>query len=350
MGMRPPHSSQTLAARERGVLLAVMEQYISSAEPVGSLDISKRSKEAVSAATVRNVMARLEDDGYLAQPHTSAGRVPTSKGVRYYIDRLMRRRVFGNRERERIEQKVFAPDSSAGIEARAARGLAEIAVQIGVIAPATVTQATVNHLEFVRAAEKRFVVILVLGGGNVQHRVFSVDFDLTAPEVDRINGYARELVGGSLADMRQRIATELQRERAQHDALYRHALELGQFVSGDAQPALLVEGALLCFQHPEFAQDADRMRHLLQTLEDKALLLALLDRLQDVGAQVLLGDELGDETLRNMALVAARYQTSDGGHGVLGLLGPLRMDYSRLVPLVDFSSGAMTKHLLGRDE
>lgn len=334
-----------LAERDQEVLQAVVEQYISTAGPVGSLDVSRGQK--VSSATVRNAMARLEAEGYLLSPHASSGRMPTHQGVRYYLDALMPQRKLTAKDRTRVEQRVL-PEQGEALAQSAARGLAEMAQQIGMLAPPRAASTQVGHIEFIRVAAQRFAAVMVMRDGNVQHRVVNVRFDLESRELERINAYAREMASGTLSEIRERIASELQRERAREDHLYRHALELSQLGTDASSPELVVEGAARCFMHPEFATDTERMRQVLRALEEKALLLELLDRVAARG--VTLGEELGDDRLQGMAVVAASYATASGGHGVIGLLGPMRMDYARLVPLVEFSARAMTKHLLGTDE
>jgi heat-inducible transcriptional repressor len=335
----------TLPERDQDVLQAVVEQYISTAGPVGSLELSRGQK--VSSATVRNAMARLEADGYLLSPHASAGRMPTHQGVRYYLDELMPQRRLTAKDRSRVAKQVL-PEQGGALSQTAARGLAEMAEQIGILAPPRAASTQVGHIEFIRVAAQRFAAVMVMRDGDVQHRVVSVSFDLDTHELERINAYMREMASGTLSDIREHIATELRLERAREDALYRHALELGQLGTGAGGPELVVEGAVRCFMHPEFATDTERMRQVLRALDEKALLLELLDRVAARG--VTLGEELGDQRLQGMAVVAASYESAGGGRGVIGLLGPMRMDYARLVPLVEFSARAMTRHLLGTNE
>jgi len=342
-----------ISARERGVLRAIVERYIESAEPVASGSLSQSAimgeegkSERVSSATIRNSMARLEQLGLIASPHTSAGRIPTSAGIALYTSELMQPQALSRSEMQHAETMLAAPLHSTSLLSAASRGLSGILAELAVCMAPRFGATVFDHIEFVRVSSQRLVAIFVARTGAVYNRLLDIEQDVNTSALDRINSIMREsFCGLSLVDIRSRLASELLNERARADDLYRRALELGYKGAPDnAATEVFIDGAAHCIAHKEIALDAERLRQLVRTVEEKTQLLRWLERVPSDMVRVTLSDE---EPLLGMALVTAPYNSQGGERGVLGILGPQRMNYARIVPMVAFSASTITRKLLG---
>ncbi|MCC6810973.1 MAG: heat-inducible transcription repressor HrcA [Deltaproteobacteria bacterium] len=338
-----------LSVRDRAVLRAVVERYVAEAQPVASGVISQLAiaKERVSPATIRNTMARLEALGYLEAPHTSAGRVPTKKGMQLYLDALMPRRHLSDRDTLRIETELSPALPHESPWSNASKSLSAVAEQLALCMSPRFVHTIFDHIEFVQVGSRRLVAICVSSTGSVFHRIVELEADLPASQLERINAIMREAFCGlTLMEIRARIASELSQERARADAMYRRALELS--VRGVPSPddsELSVDGTGQLVLNMRV--DSVQLRHLLQAIEEKSILLRLLGRVPADGSRVTFGADLGERSLEGFALVTAPYIAPGGETGVIGILGPMHMDYARLVPIVQFSATTMTKHLRG---
>lgn len=360
--MAKPRHPVELSERQRAILQAVVEDYIATAEPVGSRTLTKRNREIdVSPATVRNAMADLEDLGYLSAPHASAGRVPTVDAFRVYVEQLAQRGRISAREKEIIE----AVASSQGLENR---GISQILQETGRVLSMVANHATLlllpsfdevvfSDIEFLPVRERHVLAVFVARSGLVQHRVIEVEFPVDRNELRRMSNYLKGLLTGkALREVRQTIVEEMRHERARADEVMRCALLLGEkTLSIDPAPAdnILVEGERSLLDQPEFA-DIGKMRELLRAFEEKTVLLRLLEaasrplaspaaKRQDT--QVLLGADGQARELRDLAVVMASYQAESGSAGHVGVVGPVRMDYSRVIPLVELAAGALSRSL-----
>lgn len=328
------------------MLRVVVEQYVKTAEPVASGVISQVAlgRERVSPATIRNTMARLETLGFLESPHTSAGRVPTQKGMRLYLEALMPRRPVSQKDTHSIESRLLPALPHESPFQNASKSLAEVAGELALCLSPRFVATVFDHIEFVHVASRRLVAICVARSGAVFHRIVDVDADVAKDQLGRINVIMREsFCGLTLMEIRARIAAELGAERARVDEMYRRALELS--VRGVPSPddtELSVEGTRQLIVNERV--DSTRLRHLLQTVEEKSLLLELLNRVPADASRVTFGADLGEKSLEGFALVTSPY-AAHGEVGVLGILGPMHMDYARLVPIVQLSATMMSKHL-----
>ncbi len=343
-------NNDELSVRDQAVLRAVVESYVASAEPVASGVISRMAPfgERVSPATIRNTMARLETLGYLQSPHTSSGRVPTQKGMHLYLNNLMPRRHVSQRDTLTIESRLLpiAPHESPW--SNASKSLSDVAEQLALCVSPRFVQTVFDHIEFIAVGSRRLVAICVARSGSVFHRIVDVDSEVSPSQLSRINEIMREsFVGLALMEIRARIASALSDERAKADELYRRALELS--VRGVPSPddsELSVDGATQLLSNERV--DSQQLRQLLQMIEEKSLLLRLLSRVPADSSRVTFGADLGERKLEGFALVTAPYTAHGGEIGVIGIVGPMHMDYARLVPIVQFSASTMTKHLGGK--
>ncbi|MFN7131899.1 MAG: heat-inducible transcriptional repressor HrcA [Myxococcales bacterium] len=337
-----------LGNREREVLRAVIREYVATGEPVGSAAIA--ADIATSSATVRNVMADLEELGYLEKPHTSAGRVPTDRGYRYFVDALVQLKQPSRNERDLIEQRlpqIAGPDE---LLRETSRLLSSLSHHAAVVTTPALTQSLLRRIEFVKLREGRVLAVLVSDSGLIQNRLLTVDFPVSAEELIRAGNYLSELLSaGTLEAVRERISADLAREQSELDALMRKALSLGQQALGGAdrpQKEVHIEGQGSLLEAPEFS-DVARIRALFRALEEKTKLLAVLDHTLTAGEiKIFIGTETEFSADTGVSVVAAPYVTEAGVVGCLGVIGPTRMNYSRVISLVDYTARVVSKVLV----
>lgn len=337
-----------LTKRDQDVLEAVISDYIQTGEPVGSRTISKRYGMSVSPATIRNVMSDLEEMGFLQQPHTSAGRVPTEKGLRFYLDAIMQFKEMENSERVLIRSAL--QNQQQGVKEllrKTSRILSNFCRQAGVVLWPRLTVTRLKHIEFVRLRPNQIMVILISRSGLVHHSLIFWEEDIKQDELDKYGRYLNELLEDvPLGDVKQRVLDEMKKEKVLFDQLYSRALEITrkalQTALGDSD--VYIEGQTNLFNNPEFA-DVERMRRILEAFEDKSRIIRLLDKTlkSPAGVRIVLGTESELRELEEISLISSPYSKGDTLIGVLGVIGPLRMDYSRIIPIVQFTAGLLSQ-------
>lgn len=338
-------------ARAEEILRKVIVNYIMTGEPVGSRTVAKLSREGLSPASIRNVMADLEEMGFLAQPHTSAGRIPTDKGYRYYVDGLLKPPRLGQRDRALIDESLSRAASEFGEAVEIIpKLLSRLSSQVGYVITPPIRDAVLKHIEFVRLHERRVLCVFVDRSGVVSHRMIEVEEEYEQADLDRAGRYlVAEFAGLVLGDIRARLVALMAEEKAAFDALLRNAINLGTLYLNAEEDGrrLVLEGTSNIMKHPEFA-DVDTMRRLFETFEEKHHLVKLLDRCLDAsGVRVVIGSESDDPALKSLALVASPYQVDQRSAGIVGLLGPTRMEYERAVALVGYISRLLSSLLTG---
>lgn len=345
-----------LVERDRRVLEALVRCYIDTGEAVSSLWLADRGRFGVSSATLRNILGRLEESGYVRQPHTSAGRVPTDRGYRVHVDQLLSAARPARAAAELIAGIRRAPSLDDAL-AEATSELSRASHHIGfVLAPAPET-ATLNHIEFVPLDQSRVLVILVAGRGQITHKVVEVADQFTPEELRKAASYLNnEFTGLTLGDVRDLIIARMQEQRNLYDALMARALQLAQSSLDGMVPenSLLVQGASLLVD--ELAEEAARAReeqgHALETLralfgmiEEKHRLIRLLSTYLDrPGLTIVIGSEHTARELEPFSVVVSTYDAG-GRTGAVGVIGPTRMRYSKAISLVDAVAHAISvKH------
>jgi heat-inducible transcriptional repressor len=344
-----------LTKRDQQVLEAVVTDYIESGEPVGSRTISKRYGMQVSSATIRNVMADLEELGFLYQPHTSAGRVPTEKGLRFYLDSIMQFKSLERQEKALIRQAL--QDSNQDVRdllQRTSRMLSRFCRQAGVVLWPKITLTRLRHIEFVRLRPQQIMVILISKAGLVHHRLLDLEEDIKQDELDKYNRYVNELLEDTpLGEVKERLIEEMRKEKVLFDELFSRALKITQraFQSAFENSDVYIEGQTNLLNNPEFA-DVERMRRILETFEDKSRIIRLLDKTLKTssGLSIILGPETQLADLQEISLISSPYKRGDTLLGVLGVIGPLRMDYSRIIPVVEFTARLLSQLLEESEE
>jgi len=337
----------TLDRRAQEILGAVVEQYVQSGEPVGSRTLSQRSAEHLSAATIRNTMADLEQLGLLEQPHTSAGRVPTEMGYRIYVDNLMRDHPIAQADERFIQESLgHAGADATQLFSQVSRVLSQLSRQIGVVITPNISRVRLKHLEFVRLTPRRIVAIIVAETGVIHNKVFDTEEDYAQDQLDHAGRFLTETFQGmTLPETREKILTMMAEEKALYDRLVRDALTLGRAsVDDTAEPAdghhVFLDGASNLLDNPEFA-DAERMKAIFRTFEEKHHILKILNRCIDegqTGVRILIGSETDLPELNQCTIITSAYGPEGAALGALGVLGPTRMEYAKAVALVEYVS------------
>lgn len=342
-----------LSKRERRVLDAVIQSYVQTAEPAGSRTLSRRFGLGVSPATIRNTMSDLEEKGFLFHPHTSAGRVPTNKAYRAYVDALLGApHAVATVEHERLAEVISAPDSPIEtILRRAAQGLGILTQELGVAMGPRLAMSILRSLDLVRVNSERLLMVLALEGGAVRTVFVEVTGSIAASALAEVTKALNErLAGLTLADIRSSLGVRMRDSIVVPDA--RELLNI--FVQEadalfDAQIALGEDNVLLgqasvLAEQPEFAA-ADRMRQLIELTErPQALADVLRRRGETAGISITIGAEHDDERLRDFTVVTAEYHTGSLA-GVIGVIGPTRMPYEKVISLVNHTSQLLSELL-----
>lgn len=333
-----------IGARAKKILHAVVSEYLATGEAVGSQTVTRRYGLDVSAATVRNVMGDLEGMGLLKHTHTSGGRIPTDRGLRYYVDTLLRVRSLAAGEQEEIRERLTGVGERPELMQRTTRVLRELSHLAVVVQTPRPKSDVIEHIEFVRLREGQLLAVIATTTGHIQNKLVPIDFQIPPDELERIHNYLNGLVGGmTLEKLRTRLTAEIESDRAQHDQLASRALKLAAAALPEGQSQVLIDGQSNLLSD---ATDLDRAKVLLRTLEEKDMLVKLLERtLSAPGICVFIGAEANLADLTDISVVTASYGSDDHPLGTIGVIGPSRMNYSRLISLVDFTAEMITESL-----
>ena len=341
----------TLDERHRRILFAVVTEYIASGRPVGSRRIAKRYAVQLSPATIRNVLADLEEAELLHQPHTSAGRVPTDAGFRSFVDAMATAGEISQAHRAALMQRLADLEPGADAVRETGQILSRLTGTAAIIAQQPVVEAPLAQLRFMRLAEGRTLAVLVTRSGSVENRVVVTELQIDDHTLERVNNYLDDLVqGNTLRGVRDRLAVRLAHEEGQYRVLRKHAREMVEAtVEGQTEPTqVVIQGQGALFDRPEFG-DAEKIRGYLSAFEEKQKLLELLEQtLMADGVQVFIGSEAALEDVRDISVISSPYRRDGSSVGSFGIVGPTRMDYRKYVPLVGFAANLLSDVLDGR--
>lgn len=345
---------EELDARAREVLREVIMQHIASGEAISSRTLAKSGHFNLSPASLRNVMADLEDLGYLHQPHTSAGRVPTERGYRFFINHLMQSRSLTQREREVIDDQVSHASEVDEVLQLASSLLSRMSDQVGVVFMPTLLQFAVRTMDFVLVAETKIMCVVVGVNGMVVNKLVETRLNFTREELEKISRYiTSEFNGLTLEQIRRRLIRMTEEERALHDQMLQKTIALGIEAVNDVVPLeheLIVEGAASILTKPEFS-DAGSLRKTFLALQEKQKLVEILESfLGEESLQILIGSESDFTQVHNFSIVARRYGTHSAPLGMVGIIGPMRMEYARMAPLVDYLGRALSRKIEEQEE
>ncbi|MBW7957672.1 MAG: heat-inducible transcription repressor HrcA [Deltaproteobacteria bacterium] len=340
---------QGFSERTSNVLRAIIQDFIRTAEPVSSKAISTNYSLGISPATIRNIMAELEVHGYLRQPHTSAGRIPTEKSFRFYIDGMRELREPEKEDKDLLKKSCERAASLDEMLSDTAKALSSITSCAGLMFIPRRESFVIKHISLLPIDASGVIVLLVSRHGQVESKIVRME-GIAKLELERISNYLNSFAGGlTLKGLRARIIEEMQRDKNLYDELLLKALRLGAEALEDSGRAgeddIVVEGKINIIEQPEFRDDIERMKKIFSAFEEKSLLIKLLDKsLDESGIRIYLGSESAVEEFEGLGFVTAPYGRREA-LGTLGVVGPVRMDYSRIIPLVDYASGLLTKVL-----
>lgn len=347
-------SQNMRSERHHEILIALIRFHIGTAEPVGSKTLVERRRLNISPATVRSVLAELEGEGYLSQPYTSAGRVPTEKAYRYYVDNLLGQRFSDNRAHAnhiRLALRGF----SGGVEDLlkwTSRVLSDMSRYAGIVLPPKQVRSLFKKVTFVRINRESILTVLVSVSGVTRNKLIHTEEDFSQNALDSMSNYLNQRFSGmSLEEMRRCVEGDLEQDLESFDLWIKAALHLGRrMFDGPDSDEVYVEGGSRFLDMPEFMADLESMRGVFRLFEEKRGLVALLDqtiRTQDV--MVFIGSETGLAEMKGLSLVVSTYGRETGPLGVVGVMGPSRMDYNQVIPLVRSAAEAVSENFSNTD-
>lgn len=338
---------EDLSDRSKQILEAVIEDYIRTAEPVGSRSISRKHSFSLSPATIRNVMSDLEELGFLASPHTSAGRIPTDKAFRFYVDSLLTIGMIDKEQQEQIQSqyKLYGKDV-AEILKETSRILSSLSHYMGVVVTPRFTATIFRHMEFIKLGGRRILAILISKSGIVQNKIVETDEELNSEDLVRMSNYLNDLLRGlTIAEVRKKILQEMQDEKVRYDTMLARALQLSAQTLDENGTEVFIEGQFNILDLPEFS-DVEKMKDIFRAFEEKSQLITLLDScMESEGVHIFIGSENYLSRMEKMSVITAPYMTGKQTVGVLGVIGPTRMGYDKVIPIVDYTARLLSKLL-----
>ena len=335
--------------RAHELLKTLIERYISEGHPVGSRTLSRYSGLDLSAATIRNVMADLEEMGFVTSPHTSAGRIPTPRGYRLFVDTMLTIRPLEDIAAREASDEI-QPDSPKRVIAAAAHVLSNLSTFAGVVMSPKRTQIF-KQIEFLRLSEKRILLILVSPQGDVQNRILLTSQDYTPSQLIEASNYINSHYAGlDFESVRMRLRHELDGLRADISALMSQAVQASSSTLQEPQDGMVISGEKKLLEVGELVSDMDKIKRLFQVFEQRTSLMQLLDISSRAdGVQIFIGGESALVPLDDMAVITAPYSVDGVVVGTLGVIGPTRMAYERVIPIVDITAKLLSSALSQQD-
>jgi len=328
------------------LLKTLIERYIEEGEPVGSRTLSRYSGLDLSPATIRNVMSDLEEMGFISSPHTSAGRIPTPQGYRFFVDTLLVVKELASREMHQLEGQLH-PDNPQRVIQTASQLLSELSRFAGVVMTPRRHELSFRQIEFLRLSEKRVLLIVVTPQGDVQNRILVTERDFSASELIEAANYINQHYSGhSFENVRQRLNQELRELHQDMIQLMTAAVEIGTQAVTEGSEPYVITGERNLLSVRDLSQDLSRLRQLFDLFEQKTRLAQILDlSLRGHGVQVFIGGESGVSAPDEVSVVTAPYSVNGTVVGTVGVIGPTRMAYDRVVPIVDVTAKLLSSAL-----
>lgn len=335
-------SPDQLAPRARHLLRTLIARYIQDGEPVGSQTLARVAGLEVSPATIRNILGDLEDLGLLASPHTSAGRIPTAHGYRVFVDSLLQMQPPGEGELARLRQELAGGGSTQALLGSASELLSAMSHFVGVVSAPRREQFAFRQIDFVALDGRRVLAILVFADNEVQNRVIETRQEFAPGQLEQVANYLNaHFAGLPMAEIRTRLLLELRDARSELEQLLAHSIELAEQALQPAADDMLVAGQTRLMGVQDLS-DLERLRELFELFSSKREILQLLERtIQAPGVRIFIGEETGMMPLQGVSLVTAPYTANGQVLGVLGVIGPNRMAYDRMIPLVQATADVL---------
>jgi heat-inducible transcriptional repressor len=326
--------------RAKLLLKALVERYIAEGQPVGSRTLSRASGLELSPATIRNVMSDLEELGLIASPHTSAGRIPTARGYRLFVDTML------TVQRQQLATPSLPPDQPQKVIANAAQLLSNLSQFVGVVMAPRRT-SVFRHIEFLRLSERRYLVIIVSPDGDVQNRVVFTQAEYTQQQlVEASNFLNANYAGLAIEQVRERLKGEVEQLRGEIATLMQAAVEAGSEAMTQAQDEVVISGERNLLAVSDFSTDMGQLRRAFELFEQKTQLMRLLDiSSQAEGVRIFIGGESKFVPIEELSVVSAPYEVDGQVVGTLGVIGPTRMPYDRMIQIVDITAKLVSNAL-----
>lgn len=341
-----------LDERRRKVLCAVVESYINSPEPVGSRAVTKRYDFGVSPATIRNIMADLVEMDFLMQPHTSAGRVPTDRGYRFYVDLIVNEwgsRFNNNILQEFYERLAALKDNIGGLLNESTKTISMLSHYLGIAMSPLSDITTLQKLELIKFKADKIAVIIFTDEGLIKNNVISLDTDISQRDLNRITAYLNtEFAGLTLQEIRLKVFEEMARDKLQCDRLILKAMQICRKALSLTFSDFFISGLSEVLELPDFA-DLKKIRELSRAIEDKHTIIKLLNKvIESDGVQIMIGSENDMDDMKELSIVVSACRDEGRPIGVIGIIGPTRMDYEKAIFIVDCTAKYITKILAER--
>lgn len=340
---RKSESFPELNDRAKHLLKVLVEQYIQSGQPIASTALANKSGLSISPATVRNAMANLEKMGLIHAPHTSAGRIPTSKGYRVFVDSLISVQTLDASILNQLEFSINSPNNPTDLIHSASSIISGITHLAGIVSLPSRTHVSLRRIEFIRLSASQIMVVLVLNDGEVQNKLLEVKREYSTSELQQATNYLNEsLEGQTLQQAKNQLLNDMREVCDDVDRNMRLAIELADQafneVDTSSQDDVVMAGKSNLIYCNDLS-DMNKLRDLFDAFEEKRQMLNLLNNALDAdGVQIFIGKESGYQAFDDCSVVTSTYQTEDGSIGVLGVVGPTRMSYERVIPVVDITA------------
>ena len=342
-----------LDKRSQSILLELIRDYIDKAEPVGSRSLAKSYFNKLSPATIRNVMSDLEEMGYLHQPHVSAGRIPTDRGYRFFVNHILDFSTLDNSNfLSDPDERISINQSFDEVLETACSQVSENSHQTGLVMLPSFSNTRFNHIQFTKVGSREALAVFYSELGVMQNKIIPIENEMTQDQLTSISKYLNEEFSGkTIKSIRLELLHRIRNEREHYDQLTKRAMELSTqiFYEEGENGDLLVEGTLNILDQPEFTTDLEKIKALFKTLEEKSKLIKLLDLcLQQDGLTVLIGEENSEEEMSGCSLIANNYGLGSDKMGIIAVFGPKRMDYKNVISVVNHTAKRVSELLSER--
>ncbi|MDO8459105.1 MAG: heat-inducible transcriptional repressor HrcA [Burkholderiaceae bacterium] len=326
--------------RAKLLLKALVERYIADGQPIGSRTLSRASGLELSPATIRNVMSDLEELGLIASPHTSAGRIPTTRGYRLFVDTML------TTQREHLAPQILAAEQPQKVISNAALLLSNLSQFVGVVIAPRRT-SVFRHIEFLRLSEKRYLVIIVSPDGDVQNRVIFTESDYSQTQLLEASNFLNaNYAGMAIEQVRERLKTEVEQLRGEIANLMQTAVQVSSEVLSQEQDDVVIAGERNLLSVSDFSSDMGQLRRAFDLFEQKTQLMRLLDTSSKAeGVRIYIGGESHVVPIEDLSVVSAPYEVDGQVVGTLAVIGPTRMHYDRMIQIVDITSKLVSNAL-----
>ena len=326
--------------RAKLLLKALVERYIADGQPIGSRTLSRASGLELSPATIRNVMSDLEELGLIASPHTSAGRIPTTRGYRLFVDTML------TTQREHLAPQILAAEQPQKVISNAALLLSNLSQFVGVVIAPRRT-SVFRHIEFLRLSEKRYLVIIVSPDGDVQNRVIFTESDYSQTQLLEASNFLNaNYAGMAIEQVRERLKTEVEQLRGEIANLMQTAVQVSSEVLSQEQDGVVIAGERNLLSVSDFSSDMGQLRRAFDLFEQKTQLMRLLDTSSKAeGVRIYIGGESHVVPIEDLSVVSAPYEVDGQVVGTLAVIGPTRMHYDRMIQIVDITSKLVSNAL-----